>query len=64
MQDRKDEFDCSLDMNMEVLLHLSKKQRRRYRADLIRRRWAAHQRDLDREDKLRGDPFLPKDRTT
>lgn len=54
----KNEFDSSLDMNSEVLFHLSKKQSQRYRADLIKRRLDAHRRDLDREDKLRGDPFF------
>ena len=42
----RNEFDRSLDMNLEVLLYLDKKSCERYRTDLIRRRRIAHERDF------------------
>ena len=44
---RKDEFNNSLDMNGEMLIHMTEKEREKYMIDLVRRRNIAHERGLD-----------------
>ena len=43
---RKDEFHSSLNMDVNAMLGMSKKQRDAYIKDLCRRRQIAHERDL------------------
>ena len=43
---RKDEFHSSLDMDGAAMLEMNKQERKKYLADLVRRREIAHQRDL------------------
>ena len=43
---RKDEFHKSLDMDPVAMLEMNKKERKKYFADLVKRREEAHQRDL------------------
>ena len=45
---RKDEFHSSLNMDVNAMLGMSKKQRDAYIKDLYRRRQIAHKRDLAR----------------
>ncbi|MGM0408844.1 MAG: hypothetical protein ACQERU_12740 [Bacteroidota bacterium] len=43
---RKDEFHRSLDMDGATMLEMNEQERKKYLADLVRRREIAHQRDL------------------
>ncbi|OQA38740.1 MAG: hypothetical protein BWY51_00782 [Parcubacteria group bacterium ADurb.Bin316] len=43
---RKDEFHRSLNMDGAAMLEMNEKERKKYLADLVRRREIAHQRDL------------------
>lgn len=43
----KDEFDPSLDLDVPAMLRMTEKERRIYDQDLARRRYRAHERDLD-----------------
>lgn len=45
---RKDEFDKSLNLNVDAMLVMSKKEQERYLNDLAKRRHIAHERDLAR----------------
>lgn len=45
---RKDEFDCSLDINSGAMLEMNKKERDKYLKDLFKRREIAHQRNSSR----------------
>jgi len=47
---RKDEFHSSLDSDFRIMSALSSEGRREYGKDLARRRWIAHERDLERDD--------------
>lgn len=48
---RKNEFDHSLDLDVDAIRGMNEGQLRRYVEDLIRRRMVAHKRDLEREDQ-------------
>lgn len=43
---RKDEFDKSLDMDIEAMWQMTEKQKSDYLKDLVRRRQIAHERDM------------------
>lgn len=47
----KDEEDQSLGMNLEVILDLNEKDRKKYDQDLTRRRRIAHEKELIAEDR-------------
>lgn len=44
---RKNEFDKTLDMDGEMMMHMNEKEREKYMIDLVRRRNIAHERGLD-----------------
>lgn len=46
---RKDEFHHSLDMDGLAILEMDKRELKEYRADLVRRRQIAHERDLAKD---------------
>lgn len=43
---RKDEFDKSLDIDLEAIIYMDEKELEEYRKNLIHRRMIAHERDL------------------
>ena len=44
---RKNEFDKTLDMDGEMLIHMNEKEREKYMMDLVKRRNIAHERGMD-----------------
>ena len=44
---RKNEFDKTLDMDSEMMMHMKKDEREKYMVDLVKRRNSAHERGLD-----------------